>query len=64
MFGACIGQGLLETLPRELARYKLNLVGAQEVRWNTGGTVITGKLYSFPMGKKRKSSTGNRSFCS
>ena len=25
---------------RELARYKLDLVGVQEVRWDEGGTLI------------------------
>ena len=27
---------------RELARYKLDLVGVEEVRWDKGGTVRTG----------------------
>ena len=31
---------------RELARYKLDLVGVQEVRWDKGGTVRTGD-YNF-----------------
>jgi exonuclease III len=29
-----------------LARYKLDLVGVQEVRWNKGGTVLAGN-YNF-----------------
>jgi len=29
----------LTTLVRELARYKLGLVGVQEVRWHKGGTL-------------------------
>jgi hypothetical protein len=29
----------LTTLARELARYKLGLMGVQEVRWGKGGTV-------------------------
>jgi hypothetical protein len=27
------------TVAKELARYKLDLVGVQEVRWDNGGTV-------------------------
>jgi hypothetical protein len=30
--------GSLKTVSRELARYKLDLVGVQEVRWEGGGT--------------------------
>jgi hypothetical protein len=36
-----------------LARYKLDLVGVQEVRWNKEGTVKAGD-YSFSMGKEMK----------
>jgi hypothetical protein len=35
---------------RELTRYKIDLVGAQKVRWDKGGTVITGD-YNFFYGK-------------
>ena len=35
---------------RELARYKLDLVGVQEVRWDKEGTVKAGD-YSFFYGK-------------
>jgi len=35
---------------RELARYKLDLVGVQEVRWDKGGTVRAGD-YNFFYGK-------------
>jgi len=35
---------------RELARYKLDLVGVQEVRWGRGGTVGAGD-YNFCYGK-------------
>ena len=35
---------------RELARYKLDLVGVQEVRWEKGGTVRAGD-YNFFYGK-------------
>jgi hypothetical protein len=38
---------------RELARYKLDLVGVQEVRWDKEGTVKVGD-YSFFMEKKIK----------
>jgi exonuclease III len=30
--------GSLKTVARELAKYKLDLVGVQEVRWDKGGT--------------------------
>jgi hypothetical protein len=30
--------GSLKTIARELGKYKLDLVGVQEVRWETGGT--------------------------
>ena len=39
MLGACIGQAHLMAAATELARYKLELVGVQEVRWDKGGTV-------------------------
>jgi hypothetical protein len=32
--------GSLTAVARELARYKLDLVGVQEVRWDKGGSVI------------------------
>jgi len=35
---------------RKLARYKLDLVGVQEVRWEREGTVVAGD-YSFFYGK-------------
>ena len=38
---------------RELARYKLDLVGVQELRWEKEGTVKAGD-YSFSMGKEMK----------
>jgi hypothetical protein len=34
--------GSLKAAARELARYKLDLVGVQEVRWDKGGTVRCG----------------------
>ena len=42
--------GSLTSVTRELARYKLDLVGAQEVRWDKGGTVRAGD-YNFFDGK-------------
>ena len=38
--------GSLTAAARELARYKLDLVGVQEVRWDKGGTVRAGD-YNF-----------------
>ena len=42
--------GSLMAAARELARYKLDLVGVQEVRWDKGGTVRAGD-YNFFYGK-------------
>ena len=42
--------GSLMAAARELARYKLDLVGVQEVRWDRGGTVRAGD-YNFFYGK-------------
>ena len=42
--------GSRTAVTRELARYKLDLVGALEFRWDKGGTVRTGD-YSFFCGK-------------
>jgi hypothetical protein len=44
--------GSLTTVSRELARYKLDLVGVQEVRWEGGGTEPAGE-YTFFYGNKR-----------
>ena len=38
--------GSLKAAARELARYKLDVVGVQEVRWDKGGTVRAGD-YNF-----------------
>jgi len=40
----------LTAAARELVRYKLDLVGVQEVRWDKGGTVRAGD-YNFVYGK-------------
>jgi len=50
------------TAARELARYKLYLVGVQEVRRDKEGTVRAGN-YNFLWKRKRKSLIGNRIFC-
>jgi exonuclease III len=42
--------GSLKTVSRELARYKLDLVGVQEVRWEGSGTEPVGE-YTFLYGK-------------
>jgi hypothetical protein len=42
--------GLIMTVAKELARYKLDLVGVEEVRWDKGGTVREGD-YNFFYGK-------------
>jgi hypothetical protein len=42
--------GSLMTVSRELARYKLDLVAVQEVRWEDGGTEPAGE-YIFFYGK-------------
>jgi hypothetical protein len=42
--------GFLTVAARELARYKLYLVGVQEVRWEKGGTARAGN-YNFFYGK-------------
>jgi hypothetical protein len=39
--------GSLMTVSRELARYKLDLVGVQEVRWEGGGTELAGECTFF-----------------
>jgi hypothetical protein len=39
--------GFLTTVSRELSRYKLDLVGVQEVIWEGGGTEHFGKIHIF-----------------
>jgi hypothetical protein len=38
--------GLLMTVAKDISKYKLDLVGVQEVRWDRGGTKPAGK-YTF-----------------
>ena len=45
--------GSLKASVRELARYKLDVVGVQEVRWDKGSTVRAGD-YNFFYGKEMK----------
>ena len=45
--------GSLTAVARELARYKLDLVGVQEVRWDKGGTVTQGTI-TFSIEKEMK----------
>ena len=47
---------------RELARYKLDLVGVQEVRWDKGGTVRARGLQFF-LGKNFKWYTPASGLC-
>jgi hypothetical protein len=42
--------GSLRTVGEEISKYKLDLVGVQEVRWDGGGTQRAGK-YTFFYGK-------------
>jgi hypothetical protein len=39
--------GSLTSAVRELARYKLDLVGVKDVRWDKGGTVRAGDCICF-----------------
>jgi hypothetical protein len=52
--------GSLVTEARELARYKLDLVGVQEVRWDKRGTARARDYIFFLMKRKPKASIGNR----
>jgi len=54
--------GSLTAATRELARYKFDLVGVQEVRWDKGGTVRAEDYNFFLWKKKRRSSIGKRIF--
>jgi hypothetical protein len=52
----------LTTVARELPRYKLDLLGVQELRWDKGATVIVGDYILFVWKRKRKSSNWNMGF--
>jgi hypothetical protein len=51
------------TVVRELAKYQLDLVGVQEVRWDKEGTLRAGE-YTFFYGKGRKIINWERDFLS
>ena len=55
--------GSLTAAVRELARYKLDLVGVQEVRWDKGATGRAGNYIFFLWKMKRKPSDEKRIFC-
>ena len=54
--------GSITVASRELTRYKLCLLGVQEVRLDNGGSVRAG-IIIFYMKKERKLSLGNRILC-
>jgi hypothetical protein len=45
--------GSLMTVMKELSKYKLNLVGVCDVRWDRGGTIPAGE-YTFFNGKRNE----------
>jgi len=45
--------GSLTAVDRALARYKLGVVGVQEIRWEKGGTLRAGD-YNFFYGKRNE----------
>jgi hypothetical protein len=49
------------TVARELARYKLDSVGVQEVRWDKVGTIRAGD-YTFFMEKEMKATNWEQVF--
>ena len=54
--------GSLTTAARELARYKLDLVGVQGVRWDKGGTVRAGDYFFFHGKEKKNHQLGTEFF--
>jgi hypothetical protein len=54
--------GSLVILSRELSRYKLYLVGVQEVRWEGDGTELAGE-YKFFYGKENENRELGTVFC-
>ena len=60
--GSLYRAGSLIAAARELARYGLDLVGVQEVRWDNGGTVRAGD-YNFFYGKGNEIHQLGKDFC-
>ena len=54
--------GSFTAASRELARYKLGLVGVQEVRWDTGSTIKVGD-YNFFYGKEKENHQLGAGYC-
>ena len=50
--------GSLTAAARELARYELELVSVQEVRWDKGGTVREGDNFFYGKGNENRLGTG------
>jgi hypothetical protein len=54
--------GCLMTAAKEISKYKLSLVGLQEVRWNTGGTELSDE-YTCLYGKGNENHELGTVFC-
>jgi hypothetical protein len=55
--------GSLRTVAEEVSKYKLDLLGVQEVRWGGGGTEPAGE-YTFLYGKRNENhELGTGFFC-
>jgi hypothetical protein len=50
--------GSITAVARDLTMYKLDLVGAQKVRWDTGGTLIFGVIIVCTQKKNYQFGTG------
>jgi hypothetical protein len=60
--GSLYRAGSFTVTARELARYKLDFVGVQEVSWDKGATVRAGD-YNFSMEKETKIIKWEQDFC-